>query len=115
MDSATDGSPDPAIERVRRELVRLGRDESSAPEVPPEVTARIGSALRNAPAHSARTPLPRAKIIALGVGLVAVVLAALIGVAMLARTPSSPFSDQGPTAERITVSRTTTPGWSTTP
>lgn len=101
-----DRSEDPAIERVRRELARLGADEASADEVPPEVSARIGAALRNAPAHSARAPLNRTKTIVLVVGLIAVVAAALIGVAMLARKPQSPFSDPGPTAEHITVTRT---------
>ncbi|MCV7278884.1 hypothetical protein H7J88_04405 [Mycolicibacterium flavescens] len=111
-----DEPENPATDRVRRELARLARDESSAEEVPPDVSARIGAALRHAPAHTARVPLSRARVMALVVGLIAVVAAAVIGTAVLARKPQSPFSDHGPTAEHITVSRTSaTPGQSARP
>lgn len=37
-----------ALDTVRRELARLRTDDASAPEVPADVTARIGAALRAA-------------------------------------------------------------------
>ena len=106
-----DNTPDPAVDRVRRELARLGRDDASAPPVPPEVTARVGAALRSAgaPAHSVgRPPLRRVQVVGLIVGLAAVVTALIVGAWLLAREPASPFPP-GPTAERITVSRPAPP------
>lgn len=38
-----------ALDRVRRHLSALGVDSASAPDVPADVTARIGAALRSAP------------------------------------------------------------------
>lgn len=43
-----------ALDSVRRELSRLGSDPGSAPEVPAEVTARIGAALRDTEPPSKR-------------------------------------------------------------
>jgi anti-sigma-K factor RskA len=40
-----------ALDRVRRELADLGTGDASAPEVPAEVTARVGTALQAAPPH----------------------------------------------------------------
>jgi len=106
-----DGSGDPSADRVRGELRRLAddlrADDATAPEVPPEVTARIGAALRHAPAHASRPPLGALRLAALILGVLAVVAAVVLGVARLTHKPPSPFSDPGPTAERITVTPTT--------
>ena len=72
-----------ALDRVRRDLADLGTDDASAPDVPAEVTARVGTALQAAPphrpprepAHSVRHT-PRWQV----VGLVAGVGAAVVGV-----------------------------------
>lgn len=118
MNTGIGGSGDPSADRVRRELRRLAddikADPASAPEVPPEVTARIGAALRNAPAHATRPPLGTLRLVALVTGLIAAVAAVVLGVALLTHKPASPFSDPGPTAERITVTRTTPPASSPT-
>src|SRR6201998_4279866 len=37
-----------ALNQVRRDLAAMGADPTSAPEVPPQVTARISAALRSA-------------------------------------------------------------------
>jgi hypothetical protein len=86
------------LDRVRVDLADLGADESSAPEVPAAVTARIGAAL-----HADR---PAAKIHRLGlfVGLGAVLVAVVVGAVMLSHDPPPTWSS-GPTAEKITVSR----------
>jgi hypothetical protein len=86
------------LDRVRRDLADLGSDESSAPDVPAAVTARIGTAL-----HAAR---PTAKLHRLGLiaGLCAVLFAVVVGGVMLVRDPGPTWS-AGPTAEKITVSR----------
>lgn len=102
-----DDPSDPAIERVRHELARLGRDEASAPAVPADVTARIAAALQTAgePAHAIERPrLRRGQAIGLTAGLVAVVGGVLIGTSLLTREPPPRFSHGSPTAERITVS-----------
>ncbi|MFG1933487.1 hypothetical protein ACGFK1_22985 [Mycobacterium sp. NPDC048908] len=95
-----------SLDTVRRDLAGLAADESSAPDVPSEVTTRIVSALRaqrDAPAHSARQA-PRWQLIALVVGVGAALVGAVVGVLMLSRPPE-PTLSSGPTAERITVSR----------
>jgi hypothetical protein len=92
-----------ALDQVRRDLADLGTAGSSAPDVPAEVSARIGAALRNqhhTPAHSAR-PTPRSQLIALVAGVCAVVVGAVVGGLMLARDPG-PTWPTGPTAETIT-------------
>jgi len=105
MDNGTEDDLDPAVDRVRRELAALGADEDSAPDVPPEVTARVITALRAEPAHTVRTtPLRRLQVIGLVVGLGAVVAGAIVGVTMLGR-PEAPRFPVGPTAEKITVDR----------
>lgn len=108
MQTGTDDPSDPAVERVRHELARLGRDTASAPDVPPEITARIGAALQAAgePAHAVDRPrLRRIHVIGLVAGLAAAVAGIVIGTSMLTRDPAPRFSQTGPTAERITVSR----------
>jgi hypothetical protein len=107
MDSGAGHEPDPAaVDRVRRALADLGSDEDSAPDVPVAVTARIGAALRAAPAHSVRrsAPLRRLQIFGLAAGLGAAVVAVILGGLMLVRDPA-PTRSAGPTAESITVSR----------
>jgi hypothetical protein len=106
MDSGTDDGLDPAVvERVRRELAELGSDGHSAPDVPPDVTARVLTALRAEPAHSVRRPTPRRlEVLGLVVGLGAVLAGVLVGASMLARAPA-PTLSLGPTAQQITVSR----------
>jgi len=98
-----------ALDRVRRDLADLGADESSAPDVPAEVSARIGAALRGQrrpPAHSARHT-PRWQLIALVAGVCAAVVGAVVGGLMLTRDPAPRWS-MGPTAESITVTRQAT-------
>ena len=106
-----------ALDRVRRDLAHLGTDSGSAPEVPPEVAARVRDALREEPpahrvvappgtdaAHAARGPGPRLRIVAAAVGIGAALAAAGIGTAMLQHAPAH-VPTTGPTAERITVSK----------
>ena len=69
-----------ALDQVRRDLADLGADESSAPDVPADVSARIGAALRNqhrTPAHSARYT-PRRQLIALVAGVCAAIVGAVL-------------------------------------
>jgi hypothetical protein len=98
-----------ALDRVRRDVADLGTDEASAPAVPAEVTARVGTALRQqrrAPAHSVRRA-PRWQLIALAAGVGAALLGVVLGALMLTQAPGPTWS-AGPTAERITVSRPAT-------
>jgi hypothetical protein len=98
-----------ALDRVRRDLATLGTDEASAPEVPAEVTARIGAALRGqpqAPAHAARHT-PRWQLLGLIAGAAAAAVGVVVGAVMLVRHPA-PTRSAGPTAESITVSRPAT-------
>ena len=106
MDNGADHELDPAVvERVRRDLAALGSDEASAPDVPPDVTARVVSALRAEPAHSSRRPpLRRHQVLGLVVGLGAVLAGVVVAASMLARDPG-PTLSFGPTAQQITVSR----------
>jgi hypothetical protein len=100
-----------ALDRVRRDLSDLGTDHGSAPDVPAEVTARVGAALQAAPphrsprepAHSARHA-PRWQVVALVAGVGAAVVGTVLGGMMLTREPA-PTRPAGPTAESITVSR----------
>jgi anti-sigma factor RsiW len=103
-----------ALDLVRRSLADLGTDEASAPDVPADVTARVGAALQAAPphrnpggpAHSARHT-PRWQLIALVAGVAAALVGAVVGGMMLMHDPA-PMRSAGPTAERITVSRPAT-------
>src|SRR5581483_3369496 len=85
---ARDPDEVPAAGRVREDLARLGADDSSAPPVPPEVTARVVAALRSAPGPGWR----RARIVRGGavVGAAAAVAAAGLGTAMLVGSRSGP-------------------------
>ena len=102
--------------RVRSEIAKLG-DESSAPDVPPDVTARVMSALRAAPPPRSGTPRPKHNVsdgapfnrrIAAAVGLVAAVATAGLGTVMMLRgAPQTPTTPAGPERIRsITVSAT---------
>jgi hypothetical protein len=106
MDNGADHELDPAdLERVRRDLAALGSDEASAPDVPPDVIARVMTALRAEPAHSSRRPpLRRHQVLGLVVGLGAILAGVVVGALMLARDPA-PTLSPGPTAQQITVSR----------
>ena len=103
-----------ALDRVRRDLADLGTDDASAPEVPAEVTARVGTALQAAPphrpprepAHSVRHT-PRWQVVRLVAGVGAAVVGVVVGALMLMRDPA-PTRSAGPTAESITVSRPAT-------
>jgi hypothetical protein len=103
-----------ALDRVRRDLADLATDDASAPDVPAEVTARVGAALQAAPPH--RTPsapahsvrhTPRWQLVALVAGVGAAVVGVVVGALMLVRDPA-PTRSAGPTAESITVSRPAT-------
>lgn len=96
-----------ALNQVRCDVATLGADMASAPDVPPEVTARISAALQSADrvgaAHSARPHIRPARLAA-GVAGVAAVLAAIgLGTAALLNTPE-PTPSAPATAEHITVS-----------
>lgn len=112
MGSDAGGGRDPDVEampealhRVRGDLVALGSDEASAPDVPAAVTARIAAALRVAPPHHAvRRSAPRLQIFALMTGLGAAIVGGVVGGVMLIHG-TEPATSAGPTAESITVSR----------
>ena len=108
-DDAAEPITPAALDQVRRDLAELGTDAASAPDVPAEVTARIGAALREqrSPAHSVRHT-PRWQLIALAAGVGAAAVGAVIGGLMLARDPAPTWS-MGPTAETITRQATELP------
>lgn len=99
------------LDSVQRDLTRLATDEHSAPDVPADVTVRIGAALRRAsgaPGHTvARPSLTRTHRITVAVGLIAAGAAVIVGALMLTRAPERTFP-AGPTASQITVP---TPGF----
>jgi hypothetical protein len=96
-----------ALNRARRDVAALADDPTSAPDVPPEVTARITTALRSAgkpPAgHSARPHIRPARVFAGVAGGVAVLAAVALGTAALINAPE-PAPSTPATAEHITVS-----------
>jgi hypothetical protein len=101
-----------ALDRVRADLARLGTDEASAPDVPAEVTARVGAALQAEPAHGrADGPshsirhTPRWQLVALVVGVGATIVGVVLGGVMFTRDDPAPTWSAGPTAKSITVSR----------
>jgi hypothetical protein len=109
MDDGTQDDLDPAVaDRVRRELAELGSDANSAPDVPPDVTARVVAAIRAEAAHTVqRPPLRRWQLFGLIAGLGAVTAGVVIGALMLGRDPA-PTYPAGPTAQQITVDRPAT-------
>jgi hypothetical protein len=96
-----------ALNQVRCDVATLGADSASAPDVPPEVTARISAALRSADqtaaAHSARPRLGPARVVAGVLGVGAVLAAVGVGTVALIRAPE-PAPSTPVTAEHITVS-----------
>jgi hypothetical protein len=98
-----------ALNQVRCDVATLGADTTWAPDVPPEVTARISTALsrenrdRIGVAHSARPHIRPARLAA-GVAGVGAVLAGIgVGTAALLNAPG-PAPSTPVTAEHITVS-----------
>ena len=100
-----------ALNQVRRDIAALGADPTSAPDVPPQVTARISAALRSAgetqprpgAAHSARPHIRPARVAAAVAGVGAVLAAIGVGTAALINAPE-PAPSTPVTAEHITVS-----------
>ena len=92
-------------ERVCDELARLGRDESSAPEVPPAVTARVISALCAASRRQVATRLGAV------VGGLAAVVAVALGTAMLLRhNAAAPRAETRPPAPAPSATIPMSPG-----
>lgn len=90
-----------ALDRVRREVAELGADRASAPDVPADVTARIGSALRSE-APLGTTPLApklRPRHVSAAAGVAAVIAAGAVGTTMLLGT--GPASDVGTSASSV--------------
>jgi hypothetical protein len=96
-----------ALNRVRCDVATLGADPTSAPDVPPQVTARISTALRSADqggaAHSARPRVRPARVVAAVAGVSAALVAIGVGTAALIKAPA-PTPSTPATAEHITVS-----------
>lgn len=82
-----------ALDRVRRDIAALGDDEDSAPAVPPDVSARLITAVRTADRTHARTH--RVRRFGALAGACAAVLAVGVGVATLLR----PDPPRAPTAQ----------------
>jgi hypothetical protein len=99
------------LNQVRRDLAALGADPTSAPDVPPQVTARISAALSSAgetppqpgAAHSARPHIRPSRLAATVAGVGAVLAAIGVGTAALINAPE-PAPSTPVTAEHITVS-----------
>jgi hypothetical protein len=96
-----------ALNQVRCDVAAIGADPTSAPDVPPQVSARISAALRSADhpgaAHSARPRLRPARVVAAAVGVGAALAAIGVGTAALINAPG-PTPSTPATAEHITVS-----------
>ncbi|TVS77837.1 hypothetical protein [Mycobacterium helveticum] len=101
-----------ALDRVRRDVAAAAADPASAPEPPPDVTARVSAALRAAgppsggspgPAHSARPRIRPARVVAAFAGLGAALAGIGLGTAALLHAPT-PTASTEVTAEHITVS-----------
>jgi hypothetical protein len=100
-----------ALNQVRCDVATMGADPTSAPDVPPQVTARISAALRSAgdtharigAAHSARPRIRPAKVAAMAAGVGAALAAIGVGTAALINAPE-PAPSTPATAEHITVS-----------
>lgn len=89
-----------ALERVRRDVADLGSDAASAPDIPADITARIGAALR-----SARAPSSRLRRAAAVTGVAAVVAAGAVGTTMLVRSRSGGIFGTSPAASSSEASR----------
>jgi hypothetical protein len=99
------------LNQVRRDVAAMGADPTSAPDVPPQVTARISAALRSAgegrshpgAAHSVRPHIRPVRLAATVAGVGAVLAAIGMGTAALINAPR-PAPSTPVTAEHITVS-----------
>ena len=100
-----------ALNQVRCDVATIGADPTSAPDVPPKVTARISAALKSAgrsqsglrAAHSARPRIRPARVVAGVAGAGAVLAAIGVGTAALINAPG-PTPSTAVTAQHITVS-----------
>ncbi|MGV0743506.1 anti-sigma factor family protein [Mycolicibacterium sp. XJ870] len=90
------------LDKVRRDVAALGTDPASAPEVPPEVSARVISALRAAE-RGRRRPPTHWRMFAAVAGGCAAVLAIGLGVSTLLRAPE-PARSTMTSLGQITVS-----------
>lgn len=92
-----------ALDQVRRDVAGLA--SSTPPDIPPEVSARVSSALRSAsgPAHSARPPHRRR--VAAFVGVAAVASAIAVGTVVALDESEQPTPAAGPTAEYLNAPR----------
>ena len=98
-----------ALQQVRDDMAAVGA--ASASEPPPEVVARVETALRSSggspqATHAAKPPIRPARVAAGLAGLCAVVAAVGLGTAALLDEPP-PTTSVGPTAEHITISTPT--------
>lgn len=108
-----------ALDRVRREVADLGTDSASAPDIPADITARVGAALRTQPppanrvvgstrrgtSHAAHVPMFRWRTAAAVAGIAAAVAAAGVGTMVLLHDAPTDAPTTGPTASFITASR----------
>jgi hypothetical protein len=100
-----------ALNQVRCDVATIGADPTSAPDVPPKVTARISAVLKSAgqsraglgAAHSARPHIRPARVVAGVAGAGAVLAAIGMGTAALINAPE-PTPSTPVTADHITVS-----------
>jgi hypothetical protein len=71
-----------ALDRVRRDVAALGVGSSSAPAIPADVTAQIGTALRSEPPPASAQP-SQSRHVAAAAGVAALIAAGAVGTAML--------------------------------
>jgi hypothetical protein len=112
MDGSAGHEPEPITPELPADLQEGLLDDATAPDVPAEVTARVGAVSQAAPPHRgpSREPAhsvrhtPRWQLIGLAAGVGAAVVGVVLGGVMLVREPA-PTRSAGPTAESVTVSR----------
>jgi hypothetical protein len=112
MDGSAGHEPEPITPELLADLQAGLLDDATAPDVPAEVTARVGAVSQPAPPHQGppREPAhsvrhtPRWQLIGLAAGVGAAVVGVVLGGVMLVREPA-PTRSAGPTAESVTVSR----------
>lgn len=109
-----------ALNQVRRDVAAVGAGQSTAPDPPPEVIARISAVLRSTDrstegstdppssgsgggAHLARPRIRTASMLAAGAGLCAAIAAITVGTVALVNSPE-PSATTPATAQHITVS-----------
>lgn len=94
-----------ALNQVRRDVAAMGT--ASAPDAPPQVTARVCAASADAPrggTHSARPRVRPLRFIAAAAGFCAVLAAVGFGTIALLHAPDPAPGSTSVTAEHITVS-----------